>query len=62
MRMDRKTRGQRAAKNVTKSVSLPSDMARAVDQRIATDPELDWSKYVRRLIREDVGRSTLHAQ
>lgn len=40
--------------NITKCVSMPKDMWSAVEARVNADPELDFSKYVRRLIRRDV--------
>lgn len=40
--------------NTTKSISMPLGMWQRVESRLAADPELDFSKYVRRLIRRDV--------
>lgn len=41
---------------VTKSVSLPKELAKRANMRVKSDPELDWSKYVRRLVREDLAK------
>jgi hypothetical protein len=40
--------------NITKSISMPASMWPTVEARVNADPELDFSKYVRRLIRRDV--------
>ena len=40
--------------SITKSVSLPADVVAAAQQKISQEPDLDWSKYVRRLIRQDI--------
>jgi len=42
------------AENVTKTISLPGDLAGEADRKVALDPELDFSKYVRGLIRRDL--------
>lgn len=41
--------------NIIKSISMPAAMWPKVEARVNEDPELDFSKYVRRLIRRDVG-------
>jgi hypothetical protein len=40
-----------APSSVCKSVSMPPEMWQAVEQRIAQEPDLDFSKLVRRLFR-----------
>lgn len=42
------------AASITKSVSMPKELWPQVEARVNSDPELDFSKYVRRLIRRDV--------
>lgn len=42
------------AESVCKSVSMPREMWPAVEQRIAQEPDLDFSKLVRRLLRADL--------
>jgi len=50
-----KTEGRpKTATGITKSVSMPTDLWLRIEARLATDPELDFSGYVRRLIRKDV--------
>lgn len=39
---------------VTKSISLPADLFNEADERVHSEDDLDWSKYVRRLIRADL--------
>jgi hypothetical protein len=39
---------------VTKSVSMPGDLFVRANLKVQSDEELDWSKYVRRLIRKDL--------
>jgi len=39
---------------VTKSVSMPHELFEQADAKVKSDQELDWSKYVRRLIRNDL--------
>lgn len=43
-----------SGKIVTKSVSLPHDLFVAAEGKWKADPELDFSKYVRRLVRADL--------
>lgn len=43
-----------APKGVTKSVSMPPEFWKLIEARLATDPELDFSSYVRRLMRKDL--------
>lgn len=45
---------QRAGKAVTASISMPPELWGKVKGRLAKDPELDFSKYVRRLLRQDL--------
>lgn len=40
--------------NITKSISMPAAMWPRVEARVQSEPDLDFSKYVRRLIRNDV--------
>lgn len=42
---------------VTKTISMPDDLFTLADAKVQADEELDWSKYVRRLIREDLARA-----
>jgi hypothetical protein len=42
------------SETVTKSISMPPELFREADAVVKGDPELDWSKYVRRLIRKDL--------
>lgn len=44
----------KAKTTVTKSISLPTDLFEKADQRVHREDDLDWSKYVRRLIRADL--------
>ena len=41
---------------VTKSVSMPAELFQQANAKIEGDEELDWSKYVRRLIRQDLSQ------
>ena len=50
------------SKSVVKGVSLPSDLAELAQKKIAGDAELDFSKYVRRLIRADLASEQQKAQ
>lgn len=52
--MKRRTKNQ--GKLRMRSVPLPPDLDLAVSQRIANDPEMDFSQYMRRLIRKDLQR------
>lgn len=45
---------QRKKGNPTKSVSMPVELWARVERRLEADPELDFSVYVRRLIRADL--------
>lgn len=45
-------------RSVTKSISLPNDLWQRVEIKLACDPELDFSTYVRRLMRVDVSRKS----
>ena len=47
---------------VVKTVSMPMEMYQGADQIVQADPELDWSKYIRRLIREDLARAKASQQ
>ena len=47
--------------NVSKTVSMPAEMFRDADLLVQADPELDWSKYVRRLIRQDLEKAKAQA-
>ncbi len=40
---------------ISKTISLPDDLCKEVEElRIKPDPELDWSKHVRSLVRADL--------
>ena len=56
MKNARKPAEEKAAKpeNITKSISMPAAMWPRVEARVQSEPDLDFSKYVRRLIRRDV--------
>lgn len=54
MKKARKPVELKSEKVITKSVSMPKDLWPQVEARVNSDPELDFSKYVRRLIRRDV--------
>jgi len=41
-------------KPIIKSVAMPSDMWASVKVRLQEDPENDFSKYIRRLVRADI--------
>ena len=43
--------------NVTVSVSMPRELAARVKTRIQREPDLDFSKYARRLMREDLAKA-----
>jgi metal-responsive CopG/Arc/MetJ family transcriptional regulator len=44
---------------ITKSISMPSELFLAADERVKAEQELDWSKYVRGLIRKDLAEHPL---
>lgn len=46
--------GKSSASCVSKSISLPTDLIKVVDQRYSAQPEWDWSKHVRGLVRRDL--------
>lgn len=58
MKTARKQKGNSKGDNLTKSVSMPTGMWPRVESRVqalkVSEPDLDFSKYVRRLIRRDV--------
>lgn len=44
-----------ASQTITKTISLPDTLAAEAEvKKIQPNPELDWSKYVRSLIRADL--------
>jgi len=50
------------SKAITKSISLPEDLeAEAEARRIKDVPEMDWSKYIRGLIRKDLAEEKVAA-
>lgn len=54
MKNARKQKGNPKGDNVTKSISMPSAMWPRVQARIDQHAEMDFSKYVRQLIRRDL--------
>jgi hypothetical protein len=54
--MKRATDGEKkqAKAKITKSVAMPSDLLTKVEARLRQDPENDFSKYIRRLVRADI--------
>ena len=55
--MKQKTRrdATKADRTIVKTISLPADLYRQVERkRLQRDPELDFSKYVRALLRRDL--------
>lgn len=56
MKKARKPAEEKATKAdyITKSISMPAAMWPRVEARVQSEPDLDFSKYVRRLIRRDV--------
>ena len=45
---------KKAKAQITKSVAMPSDLWSKVEARLQQDPENDFSKYIRRLVRADI--------
>lgn len=39
---------------ITKSVAMPGELWAKVEARLQQDPENDFSKYIRRLVRADI--------
>ena len=58
MKTARKPKSNSKGENATKSISMPIALWLGVESRVEalkeSDPDLDFSKYVRRLIRRDV--------
>ena len=54
MKTARKQKGNPKGDNITKSVSMPTEMWPRVEERLRAEEELDFSKYVRRLVRRDI--------
>lgn len=47
--------GQSGEDTITKSISMPRELEIQVqEKRISTDPEADWSKHIRKLLRKDL--------
>lgn len=47
--------GQSGEDTITKTISMPRELELMVqEKRIASDPEMDWSKHVRRVLRKDL--------
>ncbi len=39
---------------VLKTISMPEDLYQKIEEKISRDPELDFSKYIRLLVRRDI--------
>lgn len=59
MKNARKPKGNSKGENVTKSVSMPREMWPQIEARLSQDEELDFSKYVRQLIRRDIAPTSV---
>lgn len=46
--------GKKAKTQITKSVAMPGELWAKVQARLQQDPENDFSKYIRRLVRADI--------
>ena len=41
--------------SIVKTISMPQELEKEVQaKRIDTDPEMDWSKHIRRVLRKDL--------
>lgn len=46
---------------ITKSISMPSELFLQADEKVNSEQEMNWSKYVRDLIRRDLAdKSKFH--
>lgn len=50
----KQSKGNPKGDNVTKTISMPAEMWPRVAARMSADVEMDFSKYVRKLIRRDL--------
>ena len=48
---------KQAKAQVTKSVAMPSELWIKLEARLRQDPENDFSKYIRRLVRADINNT-----
>lgn len=48
---------KKAKAQITKSVAMPGELWAKVEARLQQDPENDFSKYIRRLVRADINNA-----
>jgi hypothetical protein len=54
MKNARKQNGNAKGNNITRSVSMPNEMWPRIEARLRENEEMDFSKYIRSLIRRDL--------